>query len=61
MFQEFFEKNRDQCVASLQQGYYSHDEKLKIKNNWTELGQMLSKISHQQDFLDLETYDKIRN
>lgn len=61
VFQEFFEKNRDQCVASLQQGYYSHDEKLKIKSNWNELAQMLSKISHQQDFLDLETYDKIRN
>lgn len=61
VFQEFFEKNRDQCVASLQQGYYSNDEKLKIKNNWNELGQMLSKISNQQDVLDLETYDKIRN
>ncbi|AQX50805.1 AAA family ATPase [Elizabethkingia anophelis] len=61
VFQEFFEKNRDQCVASLQQGYYSHDEKLKIKNNWSELAQMLSKISYQQDTLDLETYDKIRN
>ncbi len=61
VFQEFFEKNRDQCVASLQQGYYSHDEKLKIKNNWSELAQMLSKISYQQDTLDLDTYDKIRN
>ena len=31
VFNEFFEKNRDQCVSSLQQGYYTYNEKQLIK------------------------------
>ena len=31
VFWEFFERPNDQCVSSLQQGYFSRDEKGKLK------------------------------
>ena len=60
VFNEFFEKNRDQCVSSLQQGYYTIIEKSVIKENWTELAPLLKKIASQQDELDLDTYAEIK-
>lgn len=60
VFTEFFEKNRDQCVSSLQQGYYTIIEKSVIKENWTELAPLLKKIASQQDKLDLDTYAEIK-
>ena len=59
VFNEFFEKNRDQCVSSLQQGYYTYNEKQLIKENWLEIAPYLKKIAENQEFLDLETYDFI--
>lgn len=60
VFIEFFEKNRDQCVSSLQQGYYSNIEKSTIKENWSELAPLLKKIASQQCELDLDTYAEIK-
>jgi 5-methylcytosine-specific restriction enzyme B len=31
IFHEFFEQAREQCVSSLQQGYFTNEEKVKIK------------------------------
>lgn len=56
---EFFEKNRDQCVSSLQQGYFTNTEKAEIKSRWTEVSPLLKKIADNQDFLDIVTYEKI--
>ena len=61
IFNEFFEKNRDQCVSSLQQGYYTHNEKQLIKDNWLEIAPYLKKIAENQNTLDLETYKFIKN
>lgn len=60
VFNEFFEKARDQCVSSLQQGYYTNIEKSIIKENWSELAPLLKKIASQQDKLDLDTYTEIK-
>lgn len=60
VFTEFFEKNRDQCVSSLQQGYYTNIEKSVIKENWSALAPLLRKIASQQDELDLETYSEVK-
>lgn len=59
-FNEFFEKSNDQCVSSLQQGYYTNVEKEKIKKNWSELALLLKKIASQQDQMDFATYDEIK-
>lgn len=60
LFFEFFERSNDQCVSSLQQGYYTNIEKESIKNNWSELTPLLKKIANEQDQMDLETYDQIK-
>ena len=60
IFNEFFEKSRDQCVASLPQGYYSNDEKNKIKENWHEISPFFKKIAENQNELDINSYDYIR-
>lgn len=60
VFNEYFEKNREQCVSSLQQGYYTNEEKTKIKANWPELAPLLVQIANNQSELDLLTYDAIR-
>lgn len=60
LFFEFFEKSNDQCVSSLQQGYYTNTEKEKIKNNWSELAPLLKKIAVKQDQIDLVTYNDIK-
>ncbi|MDY3547043.1 AAA family ATPase [Riemerella anatipestifer] len=60
IFYEFFEKNRDQCVASLPQGYYTNVEKDKIKEHWPEIAPYLKKIAENQDTLDIDTYQYIK-
>lgn len=60
IFREFFEQSRDQCVSSLQQGYYTNIEKDAIKKNWGELAVLLKKIADQQDQMDLVTYNEIK-
>lgn len=60
LFFEFFERSNDQCVSSLQQGYYTNVEKEAIKKNWSELAPLLKKIAIQQDQMDLVTYNEIK-
>ncbi len=60
VFREYFEQSRDQCVSSLQQGYYTNIEKDAIKKNWGELAVLLKKIADQQDQMDLVTYNEIK-
>jgi 5-methylcytosine-specific restriction enzyme B len=60
VFREYFEQSRDQCVSSLQQGYYTNIEKAAIKKNWNELAALLKKIADQQDQMDLATYDEVK-
>ena len=59
IFYEFFEKNREQCVSSLQQGYYTLKEQEAIKDNWIELSPLLKKIAENQDVLDLDAYGAV--
>lgn len=60
VFREYFEQSRDQCVSSLQQGYYTNIEKDAIKKNWGELAVLLKIIADQQDQMNLVTYDEIK-
>lgn len=58
-FREFFEKSRNQCVSSLQQGYFTNDEKTRIKNNWHEIAPLLKKIAISQDEPLYDIYESI--
>jgi 5-methylcytosine-specific restriction protein B len=61
VFSEYFEKSKDQCVSSLQQGYFSHSERKDIKDNWNRLSPLLKKIAESQDIPLYEIYDQIRS
>src|SRR5690606_4295943 len=60
IFYEFFEKARDQCIASMQQGYFSNDEKEKIKKNWHELAPLLQILAQDQNYPYFDVYKKIK-
>lgn len=49
LFYEFFERGGGQCISSLQQGYFTREEQVKIKNDWNELAPMLKTIAESQD------------
>lgn len=59
VFREFFEQSRNQCVSSLQQGYFTNDEKIKIKKNWNEIAPLLKKIASSQDEPLFDVYESI--
>lgn len=59
VFREFFEQSRNQCVSSLQQGYFTNDEKIKIKKNWNEIAPLLKKIAISQDEPLFDVYESI--
>ncbi|MFB3386658.1 McrB family protein [Flavobacterium sp. LAR06] len=59
IFREFFEQGRNQCVSSLQQGYFTNDEKAKIKKNWHEIAPLLKKIAISQDRPLFDVYELI--
>lgn len=58
-FYEFFEQARDQCVSSLQQGYFSNLEKDRIKQNWSQIGPLLKQVADSQDEMQLDVYKAI--
>ena len=60
-FYEFFERGGNQCVSSLQQGYFTKEEKIKIKEDWSELAPMLKAIAESQDEPLWDIYDKIKS
>lgn len=60
VFYEFFERAGDQCVSSLKQGYFTKDEKQKIKSNWNQIAPLLKIIAQNQDIPQWETYQQIK-
>ena len=60
LFYEFFERRKKQCVSSLKQGYFTDEEKAKIKAGWNELAPMLKAIAESQDFPKWDVYEKIK-
>ena len=60
LFYEFFERGGDQCVSSLKQGYFTNEEKAKIKEDWNELAPMLKAIAKSQDFPLWDVYKRIK-
>lgn len=61
LFHEFFERGGDQCVSSLQQGYFTKEEQVKIKEDWNELAPMLKNIAESQGEPLWDIYDKIKS
>ena len=61
VFWEFFERPNDQCVSSLQQGYFSRDEREKLKNHWDEISPLLKVIADNQDVPQWNAYDRLAN
>lgn len=61
IFYEFFEKAREQCIASMQQGYFSNEEKDKIKENWHELAPLLKILAQDQDYPYFDIYNQIKD
>lgn len=60
LFYEFFERGGHQCVSSLKQGYFTNEEKAKIKDNWNELAPMLKAIAESQDSPKWDVYEEIK-
>ncbi|MEP1489737.1 MAG: AAA family ATPase [Algibacter sp.] len=61
VFVEFFEKSNNQCVSSLQQGYFTKEEQINIKNNWSELAPLLKTLADNQEEPQWETYQQTKN
>lgn len=61
VFGEFFERPNDQCVSSLQQGYFSRDERSELKNHWGEIYPLLKVIADNQDVPQWSAYDQLVN
>ena len=61
VFWEFFERPNDQCVSSLQQGYFSRDERIELKNHWNEISPLLKVIADNQDVPQWNAYDRLAN
>lgn len=60
LFHEFFEQGGNQCVSSLKQGYFTKEEQIKIKEDWSELAPMLKAIAESQDEPLWDIYNKIK-
>lgn len=60
VFYEFFERSNDQCVSSLQQGYFTKNEKQTIKSNWSKIAPLLKIIAQNQDIPQWETYQQLK-
>ncbi|MDC8099308.1 AAA family ATPase [Chryseobacterium rhizosphaerae] len=61
VFYEFFMRSSDQCVSSLKLGYFTHEEKDLIKENWSELSLLLQNLTLNQHQPSFETYYKIKD
>lgn len=61
VFFEFFERSADQCVSSLRQGYFTHNEQDKIKEHWEELSPYLKILATNQTKPQWNSYDEIKN
>ena len=61
VFGEFFERPNGQCVSSLQQGYFSRDERGVLKNHWDEVSPLLKEIADNQEVPQWGAYDQLTN
>jgi len=61
IFNEYFERSANQCVSSLQQGYFTGVEKERIKENWGQIAPLLKKIAESQEVPLFEIYQQIKN
>ncbi len=61
VFHEFFERSADQCVSSLQRGYFTKEEQARIKDDWEELAPMLKVIAENQDDPQWDVYERIKD
>lgn len=61
VFEEFFERPNNQCVSSLQQGYFSREERGRLKNNWDEIYPLLKEIADNQDVPQWSVYNQLAN
>lgn len=61
VFYEFFERSNAQCVSSLQQGYFTNEEKAKIKENWSSISGFLKEIAENQDNPHWECYESLKS
>lgn len=61
VFWEFFERPNEQCVSSLQQGYFSNADKERIKSNWDKLAPLLKTIAEHQNEPQWDAYEAVRN
>lgn len=61
VFYNFFERAREQCVASLQQGYFSNADKQAIKAHWDELAPLLRTVAENQTEPQWDVYRQIKH
>ena len=61
VFREYFEQARDQCVSSLQQGYFTHVEKDRLREHWGELAPLFKQIAESQTVPLYDVYKKIED
>lgn len=48
-------------MSSLQQGYFSRDERVELKNHWNEISPLLKVIADNQDVPQWNAYDRLAN
>jgi len=60
IFHEFFEKSAGQCVSSLKQGYFTGEEKNKLKDNWSSISGLLKKIAENQTEPNWDNYAELK-
>ncbi len=61
IFHEFFMRSVGQCVSSLKLGYFTHEEKDLIKENWPQLAVLLQHMALNQQLPLFETYYQIKD
>lgn len=60
VFREYLEKSNDQCVSSLKQGYFTNEEKNRIKDNWQEIAPLIKTIAENQETPQWEKYEELK-
>jgi len=60
VFFEFFERSNDQCVSSLQQGYFTKEEQQNIKLHWNEIAPLLKNLAENQEEPQWKMYQQIK-
>ena len=61
VFGEFFERSKNQCISSLQQGYFSRGERAELKKHWDEISPLLKEIADSQEIPQWSAYDQLAN